>query len=166
MLCELVWHLYGRACAWSVIGAYWLRGRSRATEHCNSYHNNGPDSNAHINLHDSANNHPYANLCDHPRGHCDTCNFRRNTRRSFLTYNQPLTNLPKESVLHTNTVSISGNTAPDALLSINGVLIDVDGNGRFTSTLTLQEGPNVIEILASNFQGNKVSAVLTIISIP
>ena len=77
-----------------------------------------------------------------------------------------ITNLPKESVLRTSTVSISGNTAPDALLSINGVLIDVDGNGRFTSTLTLQEGPNVIEIVASNFQGNKVSAVLTIISIP
>ena len=77
-----------------------------------------------------------------------------------------ITNLPKESVVRTNAIAISGATTPDALVSVNGVLVDVDQDGKFTSTLTLQEGPNIIEVVASDFQGNKVSAVLSIISIP
>ena len=77
-----------------------------------------------------------------------------------------LTNVPKESVVHTSTVSISGLTRPDAVVSVNGVLVDVDGDGRFTATVSLQPAPNLIEVVASDFQGNKVSAVLTIIYIP
>lgn len=77
-----------------------------------------------------------------------------------------ITSLPKESVVRTGTVPISGITNPDALVSVNGVLVDVDGEGRFTSTVSLLEEPNVIEVVASDFQGNKVSAVLTIIYIP
>lgn len=77
-----------------------------------------------------------------------------------------ITNLPKESVVRTSTVSISGITTPDAVVSVNGVLVDVDGGGNFTSTISLEEVPNLIEVVASDFQGNKVSAVLTIIYIP
>ena len=77
-----------------------------------------------------------------------------------------ITNLPKESVVRIPTVSISGTTTPDAVVSVNGVLVDVDGEGNFTSTVALEEAPNVIEVVASDFQGNKVSAVLTIIYIP
>ena len=77
-----------------------------------------------------------------------------------------ITNLPKESVVRTGTVSISGLTTPDALVSVNGVLVDVDGDGAFMATVSLQQEPNLIEIIASDFRGNKVSAVLTIIYIP
>ena len=77
-----------------------------------------------------------------------------------------ITNLPKESVVRTGTVSISGLTTPDALVSVNGVLVDVDGDGAFMATVSLLQEPNLIEIIASDFQGNKVSAVLTIIYIP
>ena len=75
-------------------------------------------------------------------------------------------NLPKESVVRTPTIPIRGITTPDALVSVNGTLVDVDGEGRFTSMVTLQEAPNLIEVVASDFQGNKVSSVLTIIYIP
>ena len=77
-----------------------------------------------------------------------------------------ITNLPKESVVRTGTISISGLTTPDALVSVNGVLVDVDGDGAFMATVSLQQEPNLIEIVASDFQGNKVSAVLSIIYIP
>ena len=77
-----------------------------------------------------------------------------------------MTNVPKESVVHTGTVSISGLTTRDAVVSVNGVLVDVNGDGRFTGTLSLEQAPNLIEVVASDFQGNKVSAVLTVIYIP
>ncbi len=77
-----------------------------------------------------------------------------------------ITNLPKESVVRSPTVSISGTTTPDALVSVNGVLVDVGADGGFTTTVALKEEPNLIEVVASDFQGNKVSAVLSIIYIP
>ena len=39
-------------------------------------------------------------------------------------------------------------------------------DGTFAATVTLKPAPNLIEIVASDFQGNQVSAVLTIIYIP
>ncbi len=77
-----------------------------------------------------------------------------------------ITNLPKEGVVRTSTIPISGITDPDAVVSVNGVLVDVNSAGEFTSTVLLQPEPNLIEVVASDFQGNKVSAVLTIIYIP
>ncbi|MBI2856618.1 MAG: hypothetical protein HYX93_07215 [Chloroflexi bacterium] len=77
-----------------------------------------------------------------------------------------ITNLPRESVVRTPTVAISGITNPDAVVSVNGVLVDVDAEGRFTTTIVLQAAPNLIEVVASDFRGNQVSAVLSIIYIP
>ena len=74
--------------------------------------------------------------------------------------------MPRESVVRTSPVSISGVTTPDAVVSVNGVLVGVDAEGGFTSKVALQEEPNVIEMVASDFRGNQVSVVLTIIYIP
>ena len=77
-----------------------------------------------------------------------------------------ITSLPKESVVRTKTVSISGATSPDALVSVNGVLVDVNSEGVFTTSVSLDDGANLVEVVASDFKGNDVSAVLTIIYIP
>lgn len=77
-----------------------------------------------------------------------------------------VTNLPTESVVHTNTVRIDGMTSPDATVSVNGILVDVDEEGRFTAIVSLEEGANLIEVIASDFAGNEESAVLAIINIP
>ena len=77
-----------------------------------------------------------------------------------------VTNLPKESVVHTNTVRVDGRTSPDAIVSVNGIIVDVDEEGRFTAIVSLEEGTNIIEVIASDFAGNEDSAVLAIISIP
>ena len=77
-----------------------------------------------------------------------------------------ITSLPKESVVRTNTVPISGITSPGGVVSVNGVLVDVDAGGRFTSTVSLQERPNLVEVVASDFKGNQLSSVLTVIYVP
>ena len=77
-----------------------------------------------------------------------------------------ITNLPKESVVRTDTVSLSGITTADAVVSVNGVLVDVEGDGSFNTAVPLQGGLNLIEVVASDFQGNRVSSVLTIIFLP
>ena len=77
-----------------------------------------------------------------------------------------ITSLPKESVVHAATVSVSGITSQDALVSINGILVDVNGRGEFTSSISLEEGANLVEISASDFKGGKTGLVLTVIYIP
>ena len=77
-----------------------------------------------------------------------------------------MVNVPKESIVHTDTIALNGLTRPDAVVSVNGVIVDVDSTGAFSAVVTLQPAPNLIEIVASDFQGNKVSAVLTIIYVP
>ena len=77
-----------------------------------------------------------------------------------------ITSLPKESVVSSSTVSVSGITSLDALVSVNGLLVDVDNEGGFTTTVSMREGPNLVEIVASDFKGNQMSSVLTIIYIP
>ena len=77
-----------------------------------------------------------------------------------------MTNVPKESVVHTDTITIAGVTRPDAVVSVNGVLVDVDVEGGFAATISLEPAPNLIEVVASDFEGNSVSAVLAVIYIP
>ena len=77
-----------------------------------------------------------------------------------------ITSLPKESVVRSSTVSIGGITNPDAVVSVNGVLVVVDKEGLFAISLSLKRGTNLIEVIASDFQGNQVAAVLAIVYIP
>ena len=74
-----------------------------------------------------------------------------------------VTNLPEESIVLDSPVSLDGLTNPDAVLSVNGVVVDVDAEGNFTTSLSLKKGANVIEVITSDFQGNQVSAVITMI---
>lgn len=63
-------------------------------------------------------------------------------------------------------VPVSGFTMPNATVTVNGVLVDVDSDGAFTTTAILEEGPNLLEIIASNLAGEERSAVLSVIYIP
>ncbi len=77
-----------------------------------------------------------------------------------------MTNVPRESVVHTTPITLSGITSPDAVVSVNGGLVDVNREGKFTASVALEPAPNLIEVVASDFRANKVSAVLTVIHIP
>jgi len=74
--------------------------------------------------------------------------------------------LSEENVIRSDTVLLRGNTAPDAIVSVNGVLVDVRLDGSFQITLALDDGPNLIDVVASDLLGNSASSSLTVISIP
>ena len=71
-----------------------------------------------------------------------------------------------ESVVNSETIMVSGSTALGAVVSVNGELVDIDENGRFATTVTLEEGPNVIGIVASDYRGHEKSMVLTVMYLP
>ena len=80
----------------------------------------------------------------------------------FLTVTQPADN----SIISADEVEVRGRTTPDAVVSVNGELVDVDGEGNFTMMVALEEGPNIIEVIASDLEGNEESHILVIIYVP
>ena len=71
-----------------------------------------------------------------------------------------------ESVVTSATIVVSGTTEANAIVSVNGVLADVDDKGQFGTTITLEEGPNYIEVLASDYEGNETCKSLSVIYVP
>ena len=50
----------------------------------------------------------------------------------------------------------------DAAVTVGNEFLDVDENGRFETTVQLEEGPNVIEVIASVGTGEEEAAVLVV----
>ena len=71
-----------------------------------------------------------------------------------------------ESIINTDKVEVIGTTIPGAVVSINGELVEVDEEGKFTMMVVLEEGPNTIEVIASDLEGNEESRTLVIIYVP
>jgi len=61
---------------------------------------------------------------------------------------------------------VIGQTQPDAIVSVNDVVGFADAEGRFSLPVPLQEGANVLEILASNAAGEQVFVILTVLYQP
>ena len=80
----------------------------------------------------------------------------------FLEVTEP----QDETVVNVSPVRVSGSTSPEAQVSVNGELIDVDGQGNFAAMVELEEGPNVIEVIATDYEGNEESCVLAVIYAP
>ena len=68
-----------------------------------------------------------------------------------------------EVPLATSTLLISGVTLPDAVLSVDGELVDVDEQGGFVAEAQLDEGANEIVIVASDADGNQVTTALYVV---
>jgi len=80
----------------------------------------------------------------------------------FLTVTQPVDN----STTNSGEVEVKGRTSPGAVVSVNGELAEVDDGGNFTTMVVLEEGPNIIEVIASDLEGNQESSTLAIIYVP
>ena len=63
-------------------------------------------------------------------------------------------------------VDVSGQAPADTAISINDTIFIVPPNQFFTMPMALEEGPNVLEFVASDINGNEVSFVLTIVYEP
>lgn len=71
-----------------------------------------------------------------------------------------------ETVTTESSVVVAGQTRVDAVLSINDTFVEPDVDGRFSLVVELEEGPNVIEVVASISDAEVLSSVLTVISVP
>ena len=61
---------------------------------------------------------------------------------------------PDGLVVTDPTVMVTGGTRPDAVVGVNGVPVDVNSLGIFSTSVSLDEGGNFIEVLATDIDGN------------
>ncbi|MDA0232109.1 MAG: hypothetical protein O3B04_06995 [Chloroflexi bacterium] len=81
----------------------------------------------------------------------------------FLEMLSPVTD---ELFVTQSTYEFTGRTTVDAVLSVNDTVLEVDEEGRFAFAVDLEEGPNVIEVVASNARGEQFDEVLLVIYEP
>lgn len=69
-----------------------------------------------------------------------------------------------------STVTVTGRTIPDAVVSLlvddEIEMADIDEQGSFSAVITLIEGPNYIEVLASGQEGNEEYSTMVVIYSP
>ena len=80
----------------------------------------------------------------------------------FLEITEP----EDESVVTEEILVVRGSTTPDAVVSIGEVTVDVDAQGQFAATITLELGPNILEIVASNLTGDQKSVLRSVVYLP
>jgi len=62
-----------------------------------------------------------------------------------------------------NTVEVTGQTAPSATVTIGDQATNADSDGNFTLTINLSNGPNAIDVIATDTNG-QVGEVLLIVN--
>ena len=60
--------------------------------------------------------------------------------------------------------SVSGTASPDATVSANGQLATMEPSGSFEASVPLVAGPNLIEVVASDLNGEISSRIMTVVS--
>lgn len=76
----------------------------------------------------------------------------------YLEVTQPADN----SIINVGTVEVMGRTSPGAVVSVNDEIAVADTQGTFVVTIALEEGPNIIEVIASDDEGSEARASLTV----
>ena len=67
-----------------------------------------------------------------------------------------------EAVVNTSQVDVIGAAPARSVVSVNDEILIIGDDQQFKTTLSLDEGPNLIEILASDENGNETSLLLTV----
>lgn len=73
-----------------------------------------------------------------------------------------------DQVVSSDTITVAGATSPDATVSVNGILVAPDADGRFSIELTVdpEDNPLLLEVIATSVAGEHLSLVRTVIFIP
>jgi len=71
-----------------------------------------------------------------------------------------------DDAVNSASVPVIGATNVDAVVTVNGVPVEVDVLGIFSISVTLEEGPNVIEVTASDLLGNVQSQTVVVFRMP
>ena len=67
-----------------------------------------------------------------------------------------------ETVVYVPQMEVSGFAPAGTVISINDEILIVGDDGQFQAITSLEEGPNLIEIIASDEAGNDASVLLTV----
>ncbi len=67
-----------------------------------------------------------------------------------------------DSVIDTPQVDVIGSAPAGTVISIDDAILLVGDDQQFKTTVTLDEGPNLIEVVASDADGNETSLLLTV----
>jgi hypothetical protein len=67
-----------------------------------------------------------------------------------------------EAVVNVPQVDVVGLAPMGAVVSVNDEILIVGADGQFSTPIALDEGPNVIEIVASDDNANETSLILTV----
>ena len=67
-----------------------------------------------------------------------------------------------EILVDTNTITVKGQATAGADVFINGDFVNADASGAFNAMVTLDEGPNEIDVMASDDNENEVVLTLVI----
>lgn len=71
---------------------------------------------------------------------------------------------PKDKkTVNSSSIIVSGKTSPSADVFINEKELKADSQGNFKTTINLDEGENIIAVVASDSQGNYAEKELTVI---
>lgn len=73
-----------------------------------------------------------------------------------------ITSPSDESSVTTATVQVTGRTRPGAIVSVNEAIAFADGGGSFRATVSLQPGPNELEVIATDMEGNSARTSITV----
>jgi hypothetical protein len=65
-------------------------------------------------------------------------------------------------VVATSQIEVSGLASPGAVVTVNDNILIVGADGIFQTTISLDQGLNLIEVIASDDAGNQASIELTI----
>jgi hypothetical protein len=70
---------------------------------------------------------------------------------------------PEDSaVVGTQQITVAGSSSPGAVVTVNDDILIAGADGQWQDTVTLEEGLNLIEIIASNTSGSEASVELTV----
>ena len=81
----------------------------------------------------------------------------------FLAIEQPES---VESIVADPSITVVGRTRIDAVVTVGDVFAEVDENGRFQVPVQLDEGPNIVEVVASLESGEELVEILVVIYSP
>ena len=70
------------------------------------------------------------------------------------------------AIVTTSQVEVTGTASPGAVVTVNDSILLVGEDGKFETTISLDEGPNLIEIVTSNDAGDETTLELTVTYAP
>jgi hypothetical protein len=66
------------------------------------------------------------------------------------------------SVVNASTITVSGTASPGSVVTVNDDILVVGADGTFQSQVSLSEGLNLVEVIASTTSGSETSVELSV----